>query len=81
MTNIEERTKLCEVQTITSNIICECGRGNMIGTGAVRLVTNGYEHQHRCVFFDAGFDKKGCGALEWFPAKYPLRMEREVPIT
>jgi hypothetical protein len=53
----------------------------MIGTGAVRLVGNRYEHQHRCVFFDSGFDKIGCGAEEWFSHKYPLREEREFPIT
>ena len=78
---ITDRTKLCEVKTIIHNITCKCGKGNMIGTGAVKLVNNGYEHQHRCIFFDSGFDKKGCGLLEWFSAKYPLRMEREVPIT
>jgi hypothetical protein len=55
-----------------------CGNGNMIGTGAVRLVGNKYEHQHRCIFFDSGF---GCGAEEWFSHKYPLREEREFPIT
>jgi hypothetical protein len=76
------RMRLCEVKTISKNVLCKCGNGHMIGTGIVHLVGNTYEHQHRCVFFDSsrGFDKKGCGLIEWFSDKYPSREEREIPI-
>jgi hypothetical protein len=59
----------------------------MVGTGAVRLVTGAsgpasrYDHQHKCVFFGENFNKTGCGAIEWFSDKYPVREEREVPVT
>jgi hypothetical protein len=77
---IKERLKLYEIKTIQHEILCKCGTGNMVGNGAVRLAGNAYEHEHHCVFFDAGFDKRGCGATEWFPLRYPLREEHKVLI-
>jgi hypothetical protein len=78
----KERVKSYEIKTIKYNIPCKCGRGNMVGTGIVRLVDNKYQHHHACVYFDASTgSKNGCGLEEWFSDKYPLRENREISIT
>jgi hypothetical protein len=83
----KDRMQSFEIKTLKHNILCKCGKGVMVGTGAVRQASgasgpaSGYDHQHKCIFFDSGFHKTGCGAVEWFSDKYPVREEREVPIT
>ena len=76
----DSRTASCEVKTIKHSVLCKCGNGTMVGTGAVRLANGGYEHEHSCEHFVQNRAGRGCGAREWFPTKYPFRCEVEVPL-
>ena len=80
MQDTNGRIRSFEIQTVCHKVLCHCGAGYMVGDGSVRLVGDRYEHQHKCIFFGHEFSKKGCGATEWFPDKYPLREEREIKL-
>jgi len=73
----KHRIRSFEIKTLKHNILCKCGNGIMVGTGAVRPANGAsgpasrYDHQHKC---------SSCGEIEWFSDKYPMREEREVPI-
>jgi hypothetical protein len=66
------RVQLYEIKTIKKVMFCKCGNGSMVGNGTVKLCGDRYIHYHHCA---------ECGVIEWFSDKYPLREEREVPIT
>jgi hypothetical protein len=74
----KNRLQSFEIKTLKHNVLCKCGRGIMIGTGAVKSANGAsglasrYDHQHKCNI---------CGVIEWFSDKYPMREEREVPVT